>query len=168
MLWSNFNHLNSIYKLDWNIQNAETVQLLLDVTGRIVLRNIILARRGAWLVTNLGWYWLASLEHFIWQIYGALGQKLNSLKKAIGLFLLSLCLIDKTLYHKKQVKGAAPLCNLRVWEHRFGGITWSREAQLVPSGTCEDHQLPPNSNGRTRVLAESAADGKSNLLASLC
>ena len=47
-----------------------------------------------------------------------------------------------------QVKGAAPLCNLSVWEPRFGGFTWVWEARLVPSGTSQRprwYQLPPNS-----------------------
>ena len=38
---------------------------------------------------------------------------------------------------KVKVKGAAPLCNLSVWEPRFGGFTWGWEVRLVPSGTSQ-------------------------------
>ena len=32
--------------------------------------------------------------------------------------------LEQLKIYLKEVKGAAPLCNLSVWEPRFGGFTW--------------------------------------------
>ena len=69
------------------------------------------------------------------------------------------------------VKGAAPLCNLSVWEPRFGGFTWGWGPSWYHQGPVKGpwwHQLPPNSIGKTQVLAQGAADVKNHLHPSLC
>ena len=44
-------------------------------------------------------------------------------------YLLILCVLNNQQGNMKyMVKGAAPLCNLSVWEPRCGGFTWSWEA----------------------------------------
>ena len=73
-------------------------------------------------------------------------------------------------FEGEEVKGA-PLCNLSVWEPRFGGFTWGWGPgwyHQVPVMGTRKHQLPPNSIWKTQVLAQSAADEKNHLLASLC
>ena len=72
---------------------------------------------------------------------------------------------------RRRTTSAAPLCNLSVWEPRFGGFIWGWEPGWYHRGSAKGprwHQLPPNPIGKTQVLAQSAADVKNHLLASLC
>ena len=38
--------------------------------------------------------------------------------------------MNKLTHSSLEVKGAAPLCNLSVWEPRFGEFTWGWKARL--------------------------------------
>ena len=64
------------------------------------------------------------------------------------------------LLQKKQVKGAAPLCNHSVGELRFGGFTWGwgpdwyYQGPVTGRGSISYHPIPL---ARPQVLLERAA-----------